>query len=213
MNRIARADAYTRVLCMLNESVLVLNRSWLAVNVANVRRAVSLVYRDLARIVTPEDFATYSFTAWQEISAAPPSANGNGTGNGHTLHTITFPFRVPEVIVLTFFNSVHRREVPLSRRALMERDAQTCQYCGRPGKRTELTVDHVVPRSQGGTHSWDNVVLACMSCNLRKGNRTPWEAHMPLRRRPQRPQWLPHASAMALISRKPSWRPFLHGAD
>lgn len=194
---------------MLSESVLVLNRSWLAVNVANVRRAVSLVYRDLARIVSPEDFATYSFTDWRELSGQVPVMGRNG----HTLHTVSFPFQMPEVIVLTFFNKVHRREVPLSRRALLERDGQMCQYCGRPGKRTELTVDHVVPRSQGGAHSWENVVLACVACNLRKGNRTPGEAGMPLPRRPQPPGWLPYAGATALVARKPSWRPFLHGAD
>lgn len=200
---------------MLNESVLILNRSWLAVNVSNVRRAISLLYRDLARVVSPGDFATYSFDAWQSISETEVRANGNGAvhGNGLYVHSVNVSLRIPEVIVLTVFNSVHRREVPLSRRALLERDRQTCQYCGHPTKRTELTVDHVVPRSKGGRHAWENVVLACIRCNLRKGNRTPREAHMPLQRRPHKPEWLPYASAMALTGRKPSWRPFLHGAD
>ena len=73
------------------------------------------------------------------------------------------------------------------------RDRETCQYCGaRPGTR-ELTIDHVVPRVQGGVSSWENCVLACMDCNRRKANRTPEEARMALLERPVKPRWSPHS--------------------
>ena len=187
---------------MLKHSVLVLNRSWLAVHVANVRRAVSLVYRGSARVVSPDDFATYSFERWQELSETAPD-------DGRVLHTVQFKLRVPDVIVLTFFNRFHRRDIAFSRRTLIERDGLTCQYCGEPVARTNLTVDHVVPRSQGGRNTWENLVLACPPCNLRKGDRTPEQASMPLRRAPQKPPWHPFASAVALAARRPAWRPFL----
>jgi len=73
---------------------------------------------------------------------------------------------------------------PVNRREVLRRDHHTCQYCGSTHN---LTLDHVVPLSRGGSHSWDNVVTACERCNQRKGNRTPEEANMPLRSKPRAP--------------------------
>lgn len=188
---------------MLNHNVLVLNRSWLAVHVANVRRAVRLVYRNAARVVSPEDFATYSFEDWRALSEA--SAHDDET----ILRTVNFSFRVPDVIVLTFFNKYHHRVVPFSRRTLIERDNLMCQYCGRGLRRSNLTVDHVIPKSQGGSDTWENLVLACPECNLRKADRTPEQAQMPLLRQPRQPQWHPFAGTLVTSPPKPSWKPFL----
>lgn len=187
---------------MVNENVLVLNCSWMAVNVASVRRAIALVYQDHARVVATEDFATYTFTDWLVRSATvgPESP---------AVHTVSFRFCVPDVIVLRAYNHFHRKEVPFSRRSLFERDRLRCQYCGRRVRRSDFTVDHVVPRSQGGRNTWDNLVLACVPCNLRKGNRTPEEANMPLLRRPRKPDWFPHGGGIAPAARKPSWARFV----
>jgi 5-methylcytosine-specific restriction endonuclease McrA len=103
---------------------------------------------------------------------------------------------VPLVIRLITYVRIPRRfHLPVTRRTVLARDNYTCQYCGdQPGK-ANLTVDHVVPRSRGGEHTWDNVVTACARCNRRKGNRTPAEAGMPLRSRPTRPRYI----AIALL--------------
>jgi 5-methylcytosine-specific restriction endonuclease McrA len=91
----------------------------------------------------------------------------------------------PTVIRLRQFVHVPYRELPLTRRNVFQRDAHCCQYCGHSGDK--LSIDHVQPRSRGGGDSWENVTTACLPCNVRKGNRTPREAGMTLRRPPHRP--------------------------
>ena len=92
---------------------------------------------------------------------------------------------LPTVIRLRQYVHVPFRQLPLTRRNLFQRDHQTCQYCG--SRDQPLSIDHVVPRSRGGSDTWENVTTACLSCNVRKGNRTPREASMPLHRAPHRP--------------------------
>ena len=92
---------------------------------------------------------------------------------------------LPTVIRLRQFVRVPYRPLPLTRRNLFQRDGHCCQYCGT--SREPLSVDHVLPRSRGGHDTWENVTTACLPCNVRKGNRTPREAGMPLLRQPHRP--------------------------
>ena len=92
---------------------------------------------------------------------------------------------LPTVIRLRHFVRVPYKQLPLTRRNLFHRDGHRCQYCGSSAE--QLSVDHVVPRSRGGLDTWENVTTACLPCNVRKGNRTPREAAMPLLRPPHRP--------------------------
>ena len=92
---------------------------------------------------------------------------------------------LPTVIRLRHFVRVPFRELPLTRRNILHRDSQCCQYCGYSGEK--LSIDHVIPRSRGGFDSWENVTTACLNCNVLKGNRTPKEANMPLRNLPYKP--------------------------
>lgn len=186
----------------LGEGVLVLNRSWLAVNVADVRRAVCLLATGHAEAVNPENFATHGFADWVRLSDG---------GNGDCLRAVSFLLRVPEIIVLKRYNGRKTRGLKLSRRNILERDELSCQYCGRRCEAAGLTIDHVTPRSRGGQTSWENVVAACMACNDRKGDRTPEEAGMALLRRPRRPRWA--ASIGVRLGRlgKASWQRFLNG--
>jgi 5-methylcytosine-specific restriction endonuclease McrA len=186
----------------LNDGVLVLNRSWLAVNVANVRRAVCLVALGHAQVVDPESFATHDFRGWVERSAERAAEALRGIG---------FSFRIPEIIVLTRYNGRQSRGLKLSRRNVIERDEGTCQYCGRRAETGKLTIDHVVPRSRGGQTCWENVVAACTACNDAKGDRTPDEAGMRLLREPRRPRWASTISARLAGRGKTSWERFLAG--
>ena len=95
----------------------------------------------------------------------------------------------PEVILLKTYEGEGGRAVVFSRKNLFKRDRYTCQYCGiQPGPE-ELTVDHVVPRSRGGTSTWENCVLACVECNKRKADRTPAQAGLKMRKTPRKPSW------------------------
>ncbi|MFM5887490.1 MAG: HNH endonuclease [Dolichospermum sp.] len=102
--------------------------------------------------------------------------------NGKFLYT---DFPQPTVIRLRHYVRVPYMEVPLTRRNILHRDGHTCQYCGYTGDK--LTLDHVIPRSRGGGDTWENIVAACVCCNVKKGNRTPQEARMPLRHLPRQP--------------------------
>ena len=189
---------------MLDGHVLVLNRSWVAVNVAPVRRAISMLYQGLARAVHPLDYSLYDFEDWCELSRLQNS--------GRVIHTQTMSLRVPEVIILNVFNGFFRQEVRFSRRNIFERDRNTCQYCAKKMTKSDLTIDHVVPRSKGGRDTWENLVLACVKCNVRKGNRTPSDAHMPLVRNPVKPSWLPTLGSRLPADKFSSWQRFVDSA-
>ncbi len=92
---------------------------------------------------------------------------------------------LPTVIRLRQFVQVPFRELPLTRRNILQRDENCCQYCGTTTEK--LSIDHVIPRSKGGADAWENVTTACLKCNVIKGCRTPLEANMPLKRNPRRP--------------------------
>lgn len=94
-------------------------------------------------------------------------------------------FPLPTVIRLRQYIRVPYKEIPLTRRNILHRDGHSCQYCGYTGE--ELTLDHVIPRSRRGGDSWENIVTACVRCNVRKGSRTPEEANMRLRHHPRKP--------------------------
>ena len=102
--------------------------------------------------------------------------------NGKYVYT---GFPLPTVIRLRHYIQVPYKEIPLTRRNILHRDGHTCQYCHYSGE--DLTLDHMVPRSRGGGDTWENMVTACVRCNVRKGNRTPKEANMLLTYSPRRP--------------------------
>jgi 5-methylcytosine-specific restriction endonuclease McrA len=102
--------------------------------------------------------------------------------NGKFLYS---DFPMPTVIRLRHYVRVPYMEIPLTRRNILHRDSHTCQYCGNTGD--GLTLDHVMPRSRGGGDTWENIVTACVRCNVKKGCRTPQEARMPLRHLPRQP--------------------------
>jgi 5-methylcytosine-specific restriction endonuclease McrA len=149
--------------------VLVLNATNEPLNVVSVKRAVVLLLKEKAQIVE----ATEAWIRAQNWSLPQP-----------LVIRLVYYVRIP-----------HRLSLPLSRRTVLARDGYTCQYCGRRPDRTELTLDHVVPRCRGGKTSWENLVAACKRCNQRKGNRTPRESGMTLRDVPQRPRYI----AMAVL--------------
>lgn len=181
---------------VLQRPTLVLNRNWLAVNVKPVSRALCMVWSGNAKIVDPTDYAQYTWQDWVRLS--PEDETG--------INCVGFRIRVPEVITLARYSKVPIRSVSFSRRNLFARDKFKCQYCGRKPDRSDLTIDHIIPRSRGGVSSWENCVLACVSCNLRKANKTPREASMKLLTDPKKPRWSPRFHCKVRI---PSWEKFV----
>ncbi len=166
----------------LERPTLVLNRYWQPVGVATVARSLTLVAAERARIVDPADFQQHTWADWAQLIPRDDEP---------CVQSVAFRIRVPEVITLTHYDRVPVNVVTFSRRNIYKRDRYTCQYCGAQPGSEELTIDHVQPRSRGGTSTWENCVLACMDCNKLKADRTPTEAQMPLKKVPVRPRWQP----------------------
>jgi 5-methylcytosine-specific restriction endonuclease McrA len=167
--------------------------------VTSVRRAFAMVYQGLACVVN-DQYETFDFDAWRRVRAAR---------EGEVIGTPSGAIRVPRVIVLQHYDRVPKRHVRYSRANIFTRDKYTCQYCGDRPPRSELNLDHVIPRALGGRTSWENVVCSCIDCNRRKGGRTPEQALLRLRRSPGRPRWTPLMNLAATTSRHAEWRPFL----
>lgn len=186
---------------MLNSAVLVLNRNYQPVHVTTVKRAFSLLYQGVAKAIDAE-YRLYEFADWAMLSAA----------EHESVPTISRRIRIPRVLVLVAYEYLPKGKVRFSRLNIYARDQDTCQYCGRTLPRSELNLDHVVPRSQGGKTSWENVVCSCVECNLRKGGRTPEQASMNLLKKPIRPRWTPFFRGARRITYR-EWLPFLTLAD
>ncbi|HTW88305.1 MAG TPA: HNH endonuclease [Candidatus Binataceae bacterium] len=188
---------------LLNSRVLVLNRSYLPVHVTSVKRAFALLYQGVARAVD-EQYRTFDFESWRHLSIEI---------HHERLGIVDGFIRVPRVLLLSAYERVPRRHVRFSRFNIFARDGNTCQYCGQRLPRTDLNLDHVIPRSRGGLSTWENIVCSCHSCNRRKGGRTPEEARMILIRRPRRPEWTPFSADMFSLRRYQEWMPFLSAVD
>ena len=164
---------------LIRAPVLVLNLNYVPVNVCSVRRAVVMVGKGKAELLE------------------------NHRGQ---LHTVTAVIEAPSIVRLVYM--VKRPFLPrkLSKKEVFLRDRFTCQYCGK--KAQDLTLDHVIPRKQNGSHTWENVVAACSRCNLRKAGRTPVEAKMLLGKPPRAPDPNPYLILQNRVILE-AWRPYI----
>lgn len=195
----------------LGSSVLVLNRTYLAVHVIGVRRAFSLLCRELAEVIHIEDgqYSNYDFPSWREVSEARSRFK---EPHQDWIRSVNFEIQVPRVIRLLFYDRLPRQTVRFNRRNIFARDGNRCQYCGKRFITSELSLDHVKPRSQGGDTTWDNIVCCCVKCNVKKGGRTPEQAHMHLIRPPVKPKRSPLLSIKLGNPKYESWKSFLDSA-
>ena len=166
----------------MNHNVLVLNLNYEPLNICSFRRALGLIFLDKATVLET---------------------------NGQLLRSERVCMHMPSVVRLNYLVKRPRPELRISRRSVLARDNFTCQYCGRQAN--PLTIDHVVPRVNGGSHSWENLVCSCIQCNNTKGNRTPSQAGLALIRTPRRPRFVPHISysAFARAVKVDEWQQYL----
>lgn len=196
----------------LESQVLTLNKLFLAIHVISVKRAFCLLAKGLAEVVSTEEgqFATYDFESWRELSAF---RNQNfREDHDDWIRTVNEEIQVPRIIRLLSYERLPKQTVKFNRRNLFARDHNQCQYCAKKLPTTELTLDHVVPRSQGGQSTWENIVCACLPCNIRKGGRTPREAHMVLVKKPEKPKKSPMLGLKLTNRKYQSWKTFLDNA-
>jgi 5-methylcytosine-specific restriction endonuclease McrA len=164
----------------MNAKVLILNQNYEPMSVINVRKAVVLLFLGKAELIASVD--------------------------GKRVRSVMTSMPFPSIVRLSVYVRVPYKRIILSRKNILRRDGHRCQYCGRGD--LPLTVDHVIPISRGGDDTWENLVCACVWCNNRKGDRTPQEADMPLRRNPLRPN---HVTFIRHFvgSLDERWKPYL----
>ena len=191
--------------------VLVLNKHYMAIRVVSVRRAISLLYRELAEVISVDDGAynNYTFDSWLEVSELRQQFEPH---SHDWIHTVRLTIAVPRIVRLLFYDNLPRGSVTFNRRNIYARDGNRCQYCGKRFSTSELSLDHIVPRSQGGKATWTNIVCACVKCNVKKGGRPPAQAHMKLISKPVKPKRSPAISLKLGDGRYRSWKQFLDHA-
>ncbi len=168
----------------MSGAVLLLNQNYEPLHVCRTRRAVGLLIKGKAEAIVQHE---------------------QGIRSPRQI------FPRPAVIRMLYHVRRPRPQVKLSRREVFVRDDHTCQYCGANG--SNLTVDHVIPRRMGGKRRWENLVTACLHCNLRKAGRTPREANMRLHRPPRRPRSAMYHTIFQMTSGRmdPTWAPYVNG--
>lgn len=188
---------------MLHTDCLVLNRAFFPIHITTVRRAFCMLYQGIVKVVN-EQYETFSFDDWTELAHAV---------DDETVGLVNRVVRIPRVVLLVAYDRIPKRGVRFSRLNILLRDHHTCQYCQRRLPKTELNLDHVIPRSQGGLTTWENVVTSCHVCNLQKGGRNPERAGMKLIRKPFRPTSVPFVDLSLRRLRYDEWKPFLNVVD
>jgi 5-methylcytosine-specific restriction endonuclease McrA len=189
-----------------------LEATWLTAGLPRNRSAMGQV------LVLNASYEPLNITSWRRATVMV--LKGKAEGLEHAEGMLLRPgLQRPSVIRLRQFVRVPFRPLPLTRRNLFHRDGHRCQYCGSVGSPGgggsgfSLSIDHVIPRSRGGNHSWENVTTACLRCNVHKGNRTPREAGMLLARPPQRPLSGPLFEAQRQMANghHREWAKYVHG--
>ncbi|MGH7178409.1 MAG: HNH endonuclease [Tepidisphaeraceae bacterium] len=207
----------TAGIAVLSHNVLVLNKFYQAVRVTNVKRAFSLLCRELAEVIHIEtdrssgksQWQNLNFADWTELSALKAEFEPD---EYDWIHTVRLQIAVPRIIRLLGYEKLPRQDVKFNRRNIYARDSSRCQYCGKRHPTTELSLDHVIPKSQGGKSTWENIVCCCVKCNVRKGGRTPEQARLHLISKPLKPKRSPVINIRLADQRYWSWKQFLDTA-
>ncbi len=198
----------------LESSVLVLNKFYAAVHIVNAKKAFAMLFKESAEVVSVDDgqYNSYDFTSWVDVSSFKAECGFSDEGQYESIKTVSLEIRVPKIIRLVVYDKFPKANIKFNRKNIFARDQNKCQYCGKKFPTSELSLDHVIPRTQGGTSNWKNIVCACTNCNKHKGGRRPREAGMKLIREPVKPRNCPIIQLKLGSNKYNSWKQFLNNA-
>jgi 5-methylcytosine-specific restriction endonuclease McrA len=198
----------------LESSVLVLNKFFAAVHVVNAKKAFAMLCKESAEVISVDDgqYNSYDFTSWVDVSAFKAEYGLSDEDQYESIKTVSLEIRVPKIIRLVVYDKLPKASIKFNRKNIFARDKNKCQYCGKKVPTSELSLDHVIPRTQGGTSNWKNIVCACTNCNKLKGGRRPEEAGMKLICRPVKPRHCPIIQLKLGSNKYNSWKQFLNNA-
>ena len=198
----------------LESSVLVLNKFYAAVHIVNAKRAFAMLCKESAEVVSVDDgqYNSYDFTSWVDVSAFKAEFGLSDEDQYESIKTVSLEIRVPKIIRLVVYDKLPKATIKFNRKNIFARDNNKCQYCGKKFPTSELSLDHVIPKTQGGTSNWKNIVCACTNCNKHKGGRRPAEAGMKLICEPVKPRHCPIIQLKLGSNKYNSWKQFLDNA-
>src|SRR3990167_9900499 len=195
---------------LINELVLVLNRFYLAVQVTEAKDAICALVTGKAKVID-EDYTPYTFSEWERITNRFKDSIDFTSKYPGTIRSPSIELLVPQVIAFPDceYTSPLIKSVKYSRKNIFQRDSYTCQYCNKKTKREDLTIDHIVPRSRGGSNNWKNVVASCIFCNAEKGDKLLTELGWKLIQELKEPRWRSHIGTPFTQVKRSYWERFL----
>ena len=198
----------------LESSVLVLNKFFAAVHIVNAKKAFAMLCKESAEVISVDDgqYNSYDFTSWVDVSTFKAEYGLSDDDQYESIKTFSLEIRVPKIIRLVVYDKLPKASIKFNRKNIFARDKNKCQYCGKKFPTSELSLDHVIPRTQGGTSNWNNIVCACTNCNKHKGGRRPAEAGMKLICEPVKPRYCPIIQLKLGSNKYNSWKQFLNNA-
>ena len=188
---------------ILQRRVLVLNKNWQAINTSTAGHAISLMFAGQAKGILIENghISSLEWSEWKNIKLLDTDV---------TINTVTSRIKIPNIIVLCFYDKIPKQAVKLTQNNLWERDKFTCQYTGVKVNKSTGNIDHIVPKSLGGKTTWENCVIACREINDKKSDRTPEQAGLVLIKKPTKPRTMPVSFFIKNKERNSDWNWFLH---
>ena len=170
---------------VFDKKVLLLDSRFKPIRIITVRGAIHLLFREVAQVMNA-NWERFSADEWlgktKEMLKQNPDTK--------VIRSIDSAFAVPDVIYLTEFKMTsHASRCACNKKNIVLRDHNTCQYCGTMVSLDSASIDHILPRSRSGQYIWTNVVTSCVTCNQAKGDKTPEEWGVPLKKEPVPLQW------------------------
>ena len=190
-------------MAVIHKRVLVLNKSWMAINTSTVRHAASLMFAGQAKGVLISDNKIQALN-WDEW------ININITEEEEGIKTVTQKIKLPSIVVMTFCDKIPKQIIKFTQNNLWERDNFTCQYTGKTVTKQTGNIDHIIPKSLGGKTCWENCVIASKDINAQKSDKTPEQAGLKLIKKPARPRIMPVSFFIKNKENNLDWNWFLH---
>jgi 5-methylcytosine-specific restriction endonuclease McrA len=195
---------------VLDSRVLVLNKNYEPINIITVRKALKKLINFKAEVVSVEDeaFVGYNLDSWAEISYLKRECDDMDECD-EMIGSDGFSIIAPTIIRALSYDKTYRQPIRLSRKNIFLRDGNICQFCGKKFPTEKLTLDHVIPRAQGGINAWDNLVCSCYKCNNKKGCQTPEQAKMKLLKKPVKPSAFATFEVPKDVKKYKNWDSFI----
>ena len=196
-----------------NAPVLILDKTYAPVKVGKTKDAICALFSGKAQVID-QDYNLYDFYEWCEFTKQNKSNENILKRYSKTINSPKFSLFVPHTIYVPIVckNPILRgrkKHFKYTRKGVFKRDNLKCQYCGKPGTKNSMTLDHVIPRSRGGGNSYENVVTCCMPCNAKKGNFLVSELGWKLLSNPKQPSWVAYIGANWPDVYRQEWEKFL----